>query len=126
MNHFFFFELIFLDTNIDEVLSLSDLSLIPVAFLTEIQQDEIYETILEELRKKMPDQFSSKALAIRETADEQKSFLPHLRTVNDVTAADDDDVSVDDEVSSSTSSENDDERLHEGYDTDIDTGIKIK
>ncbi|CAF4612401.1 unnamed protein product, partial [Rotaria sp. Silwood2] len=110
------------DTNIDEVLNLSDLSLIPTSFLTEIQQDEVYETILEELRKKMPHQIPPKTLLRQEEEDddddnEQKPFSPHLLAIND----DDDNISVSDELSSSPSSENNAISSHEGYDTDIET-----
>jgi hypothetical protein len=39
----------FIETNIDEILSLPNLSSIPITFLTEIQQDQVYGTILHEL-----------------------------------------------------------------------------
>jgi hypothetical protein len=110
LKNFFFF---LIDTNIDEVLNLSDLSLIPKSFLTEIEQDQVYETILEKLRKKIP----PKTLLIQEE-EQRKPFSPHLFAIDD----DDDDISITDEISSSTSSENDDIPSHDEYDTDIEPG----
>ena len=104
-----------LDTNIDEVLNLSDFSLIPTSFLTEIQHDQVYETILEELRKKIPHKSSPE----REEQ-QQKVFSPHLLAIND--GDDDDDLSIADEISSSSSSENHDSPSQEDYDTDIEAG----
>jgi len=121
-----------LDTNIDEVLNLTDLSLIPISFLTEIQQDKVYETILEELRKKIPHKIASKTFPIQEEEEEEeqrKPFSPHLFAINDEDDDDDDDISITDEISSSTSSENNDIPSHDDYDTDIEPGyhlIKIK
>ncbi|CAF3430854.1 unnamed protein product [Rotaria sp. Silwood1] len=115
------------DTNIDEVLNLSDLSLIPTSFLTEIQQDEVYETILEELRKKMPHRIPPKIsprLEEEENDDddeEQKPFSPHLLAIDDDDDNDDDDISIGDDISSSPSSENNAILSHDGYDTDIET-----
>ncbi|CAF0984155.1 unnamed protein product [Rotaria sordida] len=107
------------DTNIDEVLTLTDVSLIPRSFLTEIQQDEVYATILEALRKKMPYQIPPKTPPRQEEDDEEeKPFSPHLLAIDD---DDDDDISVDDEISSSSSSENNPIVSHEDYDTDIET-----
>ncbi|CAM4757580.1 unnamed protein product [Rotaria magnacalcarata] len=115
------------DTNIDEVLKLSDVSLMPASFLTEIQQDEVYETILEELRKKMPNLVAPKTLSVHED-EEQKRLSPHLLAINDDNDTDnedddedDDDVSIDDGVSSSRSSDNNPRSFHEDYDTDIET-----
>ncbi|CAF4740173.1 unnamed protein product [Rotaria socialis] len=113
------------DTNIDEVLKLSDVSLIPASFLTEIQQDEVYETILEELRKKMPNLVAPKTPSVHED-EQQKPFSPHVLAINDDNDTsneddDDDDVSIDDGVSSSQSSDNNPRSSHEDYDTDIET-----
>jgi hypothetical protein len=122
---FSFFDL---DTNIDEVLNSTDLSLIPISFLTEIQQDKVYETILEELRKKIPHKIASKTFPIQEEEEPRKPFSPHLFAIND-DDDDDDDISITDEISSSTSSENNDIPSHDDYDTDIEPGnhlIKIK
>jgi len=110
-------------------LNSSDLSLIPISFLTEIQQDKVYETILEELRKKIPHKIAPKTFPIQEEEEEEqrKPFSPHLFAIND--DDDDDDISITDEISSSTSSENNDRPSRDDYDTDIEPGyhsIKMK
>ncbi|CAF4263627.1 unnamed protein product, partial [Rotaria magnacalcarata] len=99
----------------------------PASFLTEIQQDEVYETILEELRKKMPNLVAPKTPSVHED-EEQKRLSPHLLAINDDNDTDnedddddDDDVSIDDGVSSSRSSDNNPRSFHEDYDTDIET-----
>jgi hypothetical protein len=105
-----------LDTNIDEILRLSDVSLMPASFLTEIQEDNVYETILAELQKKIPHHIPLKTPSIQE--EEQKPLSPHLLAIDD---DDDDDLSIAEEISSSSSSENND-IPHDGYDTDIELG----
>jgi hypothetical protein len=111
-----------IDTNIDEVLNLPDLSLIPISFLAEIQQDKIYETILEELRKKISHKIPPNTLPILEE-EKQKPFSPHLLAIDDDNDNDDDDdISITDEMSSSTSSEDNDISAHDDYDTDIEPG----
>jgi hypothetical protein len=95
-----------------------------MSFIAEIQQDEIYETILEKLRKKMSPQFAFKPLSIPEE-EQRKPFSPHLFAIdddNDDDDDDDDDLSMTDETSSSSSSENNDVPPHEDYDTDIEPG----
>ncbi len=104
-------------------MSLPDLSLVPISFLTEIQHDQVYETILEELRKKIPHRISPKPVPIQEEeeeVEERKPFSPRLFAIDD--DDDDDDISIADEVSSSTSSEHNETPLHEDYDTDIEPG----
>jgi hypothetical protein len=112
--------LTFLDTNIDEVLRLSDLSMVPKSFLTEIQEDQVYETILHELQKKISHQISLKTLSVQE---QQKPLSPHLLAIND--DDDDDDISIADGTSSSTSSEKNDAPFRDDYDTDIELGKNI-
>lgn len=115
---FVFIVVCVVDMNIDEVLRLSDLSLVPQSFIDEIQRDQVYETILEELQKKSPHHLLSKPAAIPEE-DEQQPFSPHLLAIDD---DDDDNLSIADETSSSTSSESNEAPAHEDYDTDIEPG----
>ena len=117
----FFNDLIsFVETNIDEILNLPDLSCVPTAFLTEIQQDTVYETIYQELQKKLPQphpsSFSPPLPAVAES-DEQKFLSPHLLTIE---GENEDDAN--DEVASSTSNDDSLSSLPDGYDTDIETG----
>jgi hypothetical protein len=93
-----------------------------MSFLAEIEQDEIYETILEKLRKKMQLQYALKPLSIPEE-EQRKPFSPHLFAIDDDNDDDDDDdLSMTDETSSSSSSENNDVPPHDDYDTDIEPG----
>jgi hypothetical protein len=113
-----------IETNIDEILSLPDLSGVPTAFLTEIQQDQVYETIFQELQKKLPRRnapASPSTLFIVGEQEQQKSVSPHLATEDDDNDIDDD-TSVNDELSSSVSSENNASPSQDGYDTDIESG----
>ena len=99
-----------------------DVSSLPVAFLTEIQQDQVYGTILKELKKKMPDPKAFNAVAAveqqRPVDEHLRSFSPHLLALPDSTDADqeldgdDDDSSVADDESPA----------QDGYDTDIEAG----
>lgn len=71
----------YLETNIDEILGLSDLSNVPTAFLTEIQQDQVYETIFQELQKKLPrrnPQKSPPSLLFVPEDEQRKTLSPHL------------------------------------------------
>ncbi len=115
-----------LETNIDEILSLPDLSGVPTAFLTEIQQDQVYETIYQELQKKVPKRnqlASPPPVIILPEEDQQKPLSPHLLSMDD--DADDDlidnDTSMNDEISSTVSSENN-TSSQDDYDTDIESG----
>lgn len=112
-----------LDTNIDEVLNLPDLSTIPISFLTEIQHDQVYETILEELRKKVPYSMTSKTLPVlqEEEQHQRKPFSPRLLAICD-DDDDDDELSFTAEISSSSASENNDLPNQDDYDTDIEPG----
>ena len=122
---FYFYKL---ETNIDEVLSLTDLSRVPTSFLTEIQQDKVYGTILQELQKKRPHRTSSTPSppAIVLSKDEEKAeepgqtLSPHLLVLENEN--DDDDESLIDDVSSTVSSINNVPSLTDGYDTDIESG----
>lgn len=117
-----------LETNIDEVLSLPDLSGVPTAFLTEIQQDAAYETIYQELQKKIPHTNRSSltppaTLSVVVESDEQTSLSPHVLIVeseNDV------ENNINDEVSSTTSNNDSLSSSPDGYDTDIETGIDFR
>lgn len=111
-----------IDTNIDEVLNLTDLSLIPKSFLTEIQHDQVYETILEVLQKKIPYLIPLKHDPIQEE-DEHPLFSPHLLAIDD--DDDDDDLSIPDESSSATSTERTNTPNHDDYDTDIEPGKNL-
>ena len=111
-----------IDSNIDEVLNLTDLSLIPKSFLTEIQHDQVYETILEVLQKKIPYLIPLKPARIEEEIEEEhKLFSPHLLAIDDGDD-DDDDLSIPDESSSATSSERTSTPTQDEYDTDIEPG----
>lgn len=117
----------FVESNIDEVLSLSDLSGVPAAFLTEIEQDKVYETIYQELQKKLPlrNQLPASTpppLPTLIEPDERKSLSPHLLTMEGDEDMADNDTSVNEEVSSSASSEIEASSGSDGYDTDIETG----
>ena len=105
--------------------------MIPKSFLTEIQHDEVYETILEELRKKIP-HLPSKPAPIQEEIEEedeeegQKLFSPHLLAIDDDDDNDDDDedddLSISDVTSSAPSSEHTRTPTQDDYDTDIESG----
>ena len=124
------------ETNIDEVLNLSDLSNVPTAFLTEIQQDQIYGTILEELKKKIPHKSTSTPLPAtllvskgEECGQQQEGnpqsahpSSPGTGTRGDDDDDDDDDASLIDDISSTISSINNVLQSTDGYDTDIESG----
>jgi len=106
-------------------LSLSDLSGVPTTFITEIQQDEVYETIYHELQKKLPHNnlpTSPRTLLNLPEQDQRKSLSPRLLTMEDDDDIIDNDASVTDDMSSSVSSENNASSSQDGYDTDIETG----
>ncbi len=114
------------ETNIEEVLSLPDLSGVPNAFLTEIKQDQVYETIYRELKKKIPKQSSISSPLPFDTAsehDESKPLSPRLLSLED--DADDDiidnETNINDDILSTASSEHNDSS-QDGYDTDLETG----
>jgi hypothetical protein len=111
----------FIETNIDEILSLPNLSSIPITFLTEIQQDQVYGTILHELQKKIPHQnaLTSPPLIALPIHEEQNALSPHLLAIDD---DNDDDLSITDDISSSVSSGNNASPLPDDYDTDIEAG----
>ena len=123
----------FLETNIDEVLTLPDLSTVPETFITEIQQDKVYGTILQELQKKLPHRTSPTTpppfIAESELEDEQTrrqtqeqtsklSFLVDNSDENII----DNDTNIDDDSSSTASSETNLLSPQDGYDTDIESG----
>jgi hypothetical protein len=88
---------------------LPDLSSIPVEFLTEIRQDQVYETIFRELQKKLPHRTRATL------PPEQKPRSLHQLAVVD------DETSTANEIFSSVSSENA-ASSQDGYDTDIESG----
>ena len=88
-----------LDTNVDEVFDRPDLSLVPLAFLTEIKEDPIYATILHELEKKIALQSS-----------ERRSLSPHVFAL------------CSDDVDHAPSAVND----QDAYDTDIEPGNDLQ
>ena len=96
---------------------MSDVSSLPVAFLTEIQQDQVYGTILKELKKKMPDQTAFNAVA----AVEQRLVEEHLRSLSPHLLALPDKADEDDDDGSSVS--DDESPAPDGYDTDIEAGL---
>jgi len=110
--------LLFLETNIDEILNLPDLAGVPNAFLTEIEQDQVYETIYQELQKKLPRRNSPPTLVLPDD-DQQKALSPRLLAVDD---DDDDRSSLTDELSSSLSEDNNQASSKDDYDTDIESG----
>lgn len=116
------------DTNVDEVLSFSDPTMIPSSFLTEIQQDDIYSTILEELQKRFAIHLQPK-LDDEQQQQQQpdKIFSPHLFALQDDGDDDnedeDDRLSLGDDIISTVSSEPHDLPVEEeDYDTDIEPG----
>ena len=106
------------DTNVDEVLSLSDPQLIPSSFLTEIQQDQIYSTIYEELQKRFANHLQPK---LPDEQQPEKLLSPHLFALQD-DDDDDDQSSLADDIISTASSEPHDLPVAEDYDTDIEPG----
>ena len=115
-----------IETNIEEVLGLSDLSGVPNTFLTEIKQDQVYQTIYQELQKKIPKQNSiSSPLPIdgAHEHDESKPISPRLLSLE--YGADDDiidnETNINDDILSTASSEHNDSS-QDGYDTDLETG----
>ncbi|CAF3550873.1 unnamed protein product [Rotaria sp. Silwood1] len=121
------------ETNIDEVLNSPDLSNVPKTFFTEIQQDEIYETIFEELKKKLPHRSppmrpqQETVLSEQEQEQQQEPPLsPHLLTMDDDEEdIVDNDTSTIDEASSSGSSESIASPTQDDYDTDIETEVAV-
>jgi len=102
-------------------LTLPDLSGVPTTFITEIQQDEVYETIFQELQKKLLHHnlpTSPRTLLNLPEQDQRQSLSPRLITLED----DDNDASVTDDMSYSVSSENNTLSSQDGYDTDIESG----
>ncbi|CAF0830879.1 unnamed protein product [Adineta steineri] len=106
------------DKNIDEVLNLSDFSHIPKSFLTEIEQDDIYATILEELQKKKSILNASKNIS--EQQDEEEPISP------DFMAVDDENKNISDEISYPISDEHNTKISNDGYDTDIEIESPVK
>ena len=115
----------FVESNIEEVLNLPDLSRVPKAFLTEIQQDQAYSTIYSELQKKLPHRVPSTS---------PPPVVVHPAEVEDLVDAavevvveepkddDDDDESLVDDQSSTISSSVTLPPGSDGYDTDIEPG----
>lgn len=128
------------ESNIEEVLSLPDLSHVPKAFLTEIQQDQAYSTIYSELQKKMPHRKASSPpppIVVLPTEESTRSPRPQVvspRVItldqddeddhdhNDDDDNDDDEISLIDDKSSTVSSLVNLASTADGYDTDIETG----
>ncbi|CAF1398584.1 unnamed protein product [Adineta steineri] len=105
------------ETNIDEILNLSDLSRVPTTFLTEIRQDKVYGTILKEIQKKLPPQPPITLLE-----QEQQKSLPSHQLNDDIFL--DYDTNNTNDILSSASSE-DPTSSQDGYDTDIESEIII-
>lgn len=84
-----------------------------------MQQDETYETIYQELQKKLPPSSPPPLPALAEL-DEQKSLSPHLLTIEGENHHDDDQGN--NEVASSTSNDDSLSSASDDYDTDIETG----
>ncbi|CAF3994114.1 unnamed protein product [Rotaria sp. Silwood2] len=119
------------ETNIDEVLNSPDLSNVPKTFFTEIQQDGIYETIFEELKKKLPHRSPPKLPQLETSLSEQQQqeppLSPHLLAVDDDEEdIIDNDTSTIDEASSSGSSENIASPTQDDYDTDIESEVAVQ
>ena len=128
------------ETNIDEVLNLADLSHVPTAFLTEIQQDQIYGTIFAELKKKIPQKSTSTsppALLLskgEESKQQQQEGNPPSAHPSSAGTGnrgeddddDDDDASLIDDIASTISSINNVLPSNDGYDTDIESGAVVR
>lgn len=97
-----------------------------------MQQDEVYETIYQELQKKLPyrnPQTPPPPLLMVPDHEQQKPLSPHLFNLEGDDDVFDNDSSVNDDVSSSASSDNNVSPSQDGYDTDIESGkfiISIK
>ncbi|CAF0833626.1 unnamed protein product [Adineta ricciae] len=104
------------DRNIDEVLKLPDLSLLPQAFLTEIEHDEVYATILQELQKKQTNSIARKTTFGPDDDHHQTSTAPHL------TVHDDDPIDTIEEMSGIVFDDHSRGQEKDGYDTDIEIG----
>ena len=101
--------LIDLESNIEEVLNLPDLSRVPKAFLTEIQQDQAYSTIYSELQKKLPHQAPSTPSPpppVPQQTEEPTTKLasPRVFAPEDDDEQDEDELSLIDDKSSTISS----------------------
>ncbi|CAF0808189.1 unnamed protein product [Didymodactylos carnosus] len=90
------------ETNIDQVLNFPSIAYIPQTFLTEIKQDALYETILEELNKK--------------TSHFTKTHQQHQPQLSDIT--DDDDESY--VYGEGGIIERNEDDMTDEYDTDIE------
>ncbi|CAF1129647.1 unnamed protein product [Rotaria sordida] len=115
------------ETNIDEVLSSPDVSTLPQTFCTEMQQDEIYETIVEELKKKLPQRSPPNQSRSETVLSEQEQPLsPHLLGIDDdeENILDNDTSTIDDALSSE-SSENIASSVEDDYDTDIESDVIV-
>ena len=129
-----------LESNIEEVLSLSDLSRVPKTFLTEIQQDQAYSTIYSELQKKIPHRKPSNSPPpvvihpVEEEEEEEKAIQvtsprvvvvaaeQHNKIVDDDDDDEEDEISLIDDKSSTISSSVNVHPTTDGYDTDIESG----
>ena len=106
-----------LDRNIDEVLKLPDLSLVPQTFLTEIEHDEVYATILRELQKKQGSTFATKTTLGPDDDDHHRTSTTPYFTVDD-----DDPIDTIEEMSGIVFGDHSGGEEKDGYDTDIEIG----
>ncbi|UJR14176.1 hypothetical protein I4U23_001171 [Adineta vaga] len=114
------------ETNIEEILNLPDLSRLPTAFLTEIRQDKVYETIFKEIQKKLPPRhvvLTSPLGTLTEHDQYKPSSSSHPVTTGDDEIFIDYDTSIANDISSPTSSDESISPSQDGYDTDIDSEI---
>ena len=128
-----------LETNIEEVLNLPNLSQVPKAFLTEIQQDQAYGTIFQALKSKVPHRLSSSSPVARnenfeennnndedddddDDTSENRALSPDLMATDKQNDDGDDQFSMDD-IASTVSSMNMLSNNNDGYDTDIESGL---
>ncbi|CAF0790440.1 unnamed protein product [Adineta ricciae] len=102
------------DKNIDEVLKLPDLSLLPQAFLTEIEHDEVYATILQELQKKQANVIATKTTPGSDEDHHQSSTAPYF------TVDDGDPIDTIEEMSGIVFDDHSRGQEKDGYDTDIE------
>ncbi|CAF1217272.1 unnamed protein product [Rotaria magnacalcarata] len=116
------------ETNIDEIFTSPGLTNVPKTFVTEIQQDQIYETIFHELQKKLPhrnppNQAPPEIVLPAQDSEHQPPLSPHLLTVDDdeEEVFDTDANMIVDETSSIASSESIPSPTQDDYDTDIES-----
>ena len=108
------------ETNIEDVLNLPNITRLPTTFLTEIRNDKIYETIYKEIQKKLPLQHVTLVPPLLKLTEQESASVQPI-TIDDDEVFDDD-PNLANDVSSPTSSDGPRSPSQDGYDTDIESG----